>query len=76
MSKVRDFKSRHGYKYCKYRKCLSMIKSICIKQQFMRKLKLDNSEAELKNSIAYKKTCISTNQIKLEKSSLSKLRNS
>ena len=55
MSKVRDFKSRHGYKYCKYRKCLSMIRSICIKQQFMRKLKLDNSEAELKNSIAYKK---------------------
>ena len=57
-------RSRHGQKYSKYKKCLSMMMLKYIKQhvrnieaQFMEKL--SNTEAELKKSVVYKKACIS-----------------
>ena len=50
-------RSRHGYKYSKYKKCLSMMKLIYSKQhlttfeaQFMKKLR----NTEFKTNIAYK----------------------
>ena len=53
-------RSRHEHKYSEYKKCLSMMMLVCIKQrlrafeaQFMQKL--SNTEAELKKSVAYKK---------------------
>ena len=54
-------RSRHGQEYSKYKKCLSMMMLIYIKQhvrnieaQFMEKL--SNTEAELKKSVVYKKS--------------------
>ena len=52
----------HGHKYSKYRKCLSMIMLICIKQHlsnihFMKKL--SSTLAGLKTSLAYKKSVCS-----------------
>ena len=51
----------HGHKYTKYKVCLSIMTVICIKQhlatfaaQFMKKL--SSTEAELKKSVAYKKS--------------------
>ena len=40
-------RSRHGYKYGKYKKCLTMIMFICIKK------KLSSTEAELKKSVYF-----------------------
>ena len=40
-------RSRHEHKYSKYKKCLSMMMLICVKQH------LSNAEAELKKSVAY-----------------------
>ena len=55
--------SRHGRKYNKYEKSFSIMMLMCIKQclnnieaQFM--IKLSNTEAEFKKSVAYKKACI------------------
>ena len=53
-------RSRHGHKYSKYKKCLSMMMLICIKQHLSNiwssiHEKLSNTEAELKKSVAYKK---------------------
>ena len=42
--------SRHGHKYSEYKKCLYVMMLICIKQH------LSNTEAELKKSVAYKKS--------------------
>ena len=54
-------RSRHEHKYTEYKTCLSMMILICIQQhqatfgaQFMRKS--SNSEAEMMQSIAYKKS--------------------
>ena len=51
---------RHRHKYTKYKKCLSMMMLICIKQhlatfeaQFLKML--SSAEAELKKNFAYKK---------------------
>ena len=53
-------RSRHGHKYSKYKKCLSMMMLICIKQHLSNiwssvHEKLSNTEAELKKNVAYKK---------------------
>ena len=55
-------KSRHGDKYSKYRRCLSIVMLICIKQHLSNIWssiikKLSNTEDELKKNVAYKKTC-------------------
>ena len=42
---------RHGHKYIIYKICLNLMMAIYIKQH------LGNTEAELKNSVAYKKAC-------------------
>ena len=51
--KIHKPRFRHGHKYSKYKKYLSMMILICIKQ-FMKTL--SNTEAELKKSVAYKKS--------------------
>ena len=53
-------KSRHGDS--KYRRCLSIVMLICIKQHLSNIWssiikKLSNAEDELKKNVAYKKTC-------------------
>ena len=53
-------KSRYGNKYSKYKKCLSMMMLLCIKENLSNIWswiyeKVKNTEAELKKSIAYKK---------------------
>ena len=53
--------SRHGHKYRRYRKCLSMMMLICIKQHLSNSWssiheKQSNTEAELKKCVAYKKS--------------------
>ena len=54
--------SRRAHKYSKYKKCLTMMMLIYIKQhqsnifQVQFKKKLSNTEAELKKSVAYKKS--------------------
>ena len=72
-----DIKLRpiHGRKYTKYKICLSIMMVICIKQhlsnfeaQFM--TKLNNTEAELKNSVAYKKAFILSRTFKFTVSRL------
>ena len=54
-------RSRHGDKYSKYKKCFSMIMLICVKRHLSSIMKkLSNTEAELKKSVAYKKSvCLS-----------------
>ena len=53
--------SRRAHKYSKYKKCLTMMMLIYIKQhqsnifQVQFKKKLSKTEAELKKSVAYKK---------------------
>ena len=49
-------RSRYGQKYNKYKTRLSMMMAICIKQHLKLMRKLSNTEAELKKSVAYKKT--------------------
>ena len=55
-------RSRHGHKHRKYKKCLNMMMLMYVEYiytleaQFMRKL--NNTEAELKKSVAYKKKCV------------------
>ena len=53
----------HGQKYTKYKMSLSIMMAMCIKQHLNNSLdqlmkKLSNTEAELKNIVAYKKACI------------------
>ena len=53
--------SRHGHKYRRYRKRLSMMMLICIKQHLSNSWssiheKQSNTEAELKKCVAYKKS--------------------
>ena len=50
-------RSRHGHEYSKYKKFLSMMMLICIKQHLSNIWSsiLSNTEAELKKSVAYKK---------------------
>ena len=57
---INSHRSRHGHECSKYKKCLTMVMLVCIKQhlsnieaQFM--VKLSNTEAELKKSVVYKK---------------------
>ena len=52
--------SRRGHKYNKYKKCLSMMMLLCIKQRLSNiwssiREKLSNTQAEFKKSIASKK---------------------
>ena len=54
-------RSRHGHKYSKYKKCLTMMMLICIKQHLSNiwssiEEKLRNTEAELKKSLLIKKS--------------------
>ena len=55
-------RSSHGHKYSKYKKCLTMIMLICIKQHLSNEAelmeKLTNAETELKKTLLIKKTCI------------------
>ena len=57
--------SRHGHKYRKYKKCLSMTTLIYIKQHLsniwssIHERELSNAEPEVKESFAYKKRVIS-----------------
>ena len=57
---INRHRPRHGHKYSKYKKCLSMMMLICIKQHlshiwgsFMKTL--SNTDAAWKKSVAYKK---------------------
>ena len=49
-------RSWHGYKYSKYKKCLSTMMLLCIKQHINNILSSihEKVEAELKKSVAYK----------------------
>ena len=51
----------HGHKYTKYKMCLSIMIATCIKQHLSNiwssiHEKVDNTEAELKKSVTYKKS--------------------
>ena len=55
-------RSRYGHKYSKYKKCLSMMMLLCIKQHLSNifssifSSKLSNIKPELKKTVAYKKS--------------------
>ena len=54
-------KSTHGHKYSKYKRCLSMMMLLCIKQHLSNfeadfTKKLSNTKAELRKSVAYKRS--------------------
>ena len=61
-------RSRHEHKYSKYKKCLTMMMLLCVKQHlsniwssFLQK-KISNTEAELKKALLIKKAFISLHQ--------------
>ena len=61
---INNTRPRHGYEYTKYKMCLSMVMVMCKKQHLsdIRSLiyeKINNTEAELKERVAYKITCVS-----------------
>ena len=54
--------SRHGHKFSKYKICLSLMMTLCVKQQLNKVWStimktLRKAEAELKTRVAYKKAC-------------------
>ena len=61
---INNTRPRHGYEYTKYKMYLSMVMVMCKKQHLsdIRSLiyeKINNTEAELKERVAYKITCVS-----------------
>ena len=62
MDDINRIRPRHGYKYTKYKMCLNMMMVMCCKQYLSNiwswiheKVKLSNTEAELKNVLLMKK---------------------